>query len=53
MKENADLEILKNLHIIDHFEVNEWLRFASIIQKTGCSLVAFVPYPKERWPKPL
>ncbi|MCC4765120.1 hypothetical protein FXW07_00265 [Methanosarcina sp. DH1] len=49
----TDLGILRDPCILDHVEVGEWLRFASIIRKAGCSLVAFVPYPKERWPKML
>lgn len=49
----TDLGILRDPHIIDHSEVSEWLRFASIVRRAGCSLVAFVPYPRERWPKPL
>ncbi|MDQ1281227.1 MAG: hypothetical protein QG670_2491 [Thermoproteota archaeon] len=49
----TDLGILRDPYILDHVGVDEWLRFASIIRKAGCSLVAFVPYPKERWPKML
>lgn len=49
----TDLSILRELYIIDRAGLHEWLSFASMIRKTDCSLVAFVPYPKERWPKPL
>ncbi len=49
----TDLGILIEPYIIDNAGVHEWLSFASMIRKADCSLVAFVPYPKERWPKPL
>ena len=49
----TDLGILRNPDIIDRAGVRDWLHFAAIVRDAGCSLVAFVPYPSERWPKPL
>lgn len=31
----------------------EWLAFASMARHAGCPVVAFVPYPRERWPREL
>jgi hypothetical protein len=28
----------------------EWLAFAALARSAGCPLIAFVPYPPERWP---
>lgn len=47
----TDLGILKERGITDRAGVHEWFLFASAVRKAGCSLVAFVPYPEERWPK--
>jgi len=49
----TDLGILRDPFITHRAGVRDWLRFASIVREAGCSLVAFVPYPPERWPKPL
>ena len=31
----------------------EWLTFASMARHAGCPVIAFVPYPRERWPRSL
>lgn len=49
----TDLGILRNPYITDQAGVRDWFLFATFVRKAGCSLVAFVPYPPERWPKPL
>lgn len=49
----TDLGISRGPYIMNSAGVSEWLRFASIVRNAGCTLVAFVPYPKERWPKSL
>lgn len=49
----TDLGILHNPYISNRAGVRDWLRFAAIVRKAGCSLVAFVPYPPARWPKTL
>jgi len=33
--------------------VAEWLRFARLLEKANCPLVAFVPYGASRWPQAL
>lgn len=49
----TDLGILHNPYLSNMARVSDWLRFAGIVRKAGCSLVAFVPYPPARWQKPL
>lgn len=49
----TDLGILHNPYISNRAGVSDLLRFAAIVRKAGCSLVAFVPYPPARWQKPL
>ena len=49
----TDLGILHNPYISNRVGVRDWLRFAAIVKKAGCFLVAFVPYPQVRWPKSL
>jgi hypothetical protein len=33
--------------------VAEWLKFARLLEKANCPLLAFVPYPASRWPQSL
>jgi len=33
--------------------VEEWREFAALLRRTGCPLLAFVPYPPSRWPSAL
>jgi hypothetical protein len=47
----TDLGITRNIHIDTWAGKREWLTFFSLIQKAGCPIIVFVPYPKQRWPR--
>jgi hypothetical protein len=49
----TDLGIGRPLLDPDTSDVNDWREFAHLLRRAGCSLVAFVPYPPERWPSSL
>ncbi len=49
----TDLGIARNSRITLRAGIDDWLSFANLVRRAGCSLVAFVPYPPDRWPKPL
>lgn len=49
----TDLGIARNPDITTRAGVSEWSSFADLVNRAGCSLIVFVPYPIERWPKSL
>lgn len=38
---------------VDRATVREWRAFADVARRSGCPVVAFVPYPADRVPRPL
>lgn len=49
----TDLGITRSSRLTGGAGIKDWLDFANIVKKAGCSLVAFVPYSCDRWPEPL
>lgn len=49
----TDVGIARSSRITQRAGISDWLKFTRIIHRAGCSLVALVPYPQKRWPKPL
>ena len=49
----TDLGIGRPMLSLDPAGEDEWLAFAQRVRRAGCPLVAFVPYPQSRWPRPL
>ena len=46
----TDLGIGRPMLSLDPAGEEEWLAFARRMRRAGCPLVAFVPYPRSRWP---
>ena len=49
----TDLGIGRPMLSLDPAGPGEWLAFARRVRRAGCPLVAFVPYPRSRWPRRL
>ncbi len=49
----SDLGIGQPLFASDIVPDRDWRAFADLLRRAGCPVIAFVPYPRARWPEDL
>jgi hypothetical protein len=49
----TDLGIGNPGSFAERAEIRDWQEFADMLREHGCPLIAFVPYPENRWPQAL
>jgi hypothetical protein len=49
----TDLGIGRPALIDDSAMLDDWLTFGDMLRRARCPAIAFVPYPRDRWPRPL